>query len=134
MTLESIKSVEKQKMEKLLDDMQEGMMRMSERFEKAFTTEEKTECIKRLKQMEFNYKTMWNKYETMMHHSGNGSNNNNNSNKKEAKKILEEYPGLQYDVDDPEVKAEIGKSLSYDSGYAGYTKKETEELSKLLEL
>lgn len=131
---EPSKDVKKVQMEKLLEDMREGMSKMSKKHDEAFTSEEKGETLRRLKMMEQNYNKMWKKYEMFFHQGNNNGHEEKNNNKNNNGNLFKEYHGLAYDVDDPEIRKEIGKSLSYDSGYQGYTEKETQELRKLLEL
>lgn len=111
---------DKAETEQHLETLRHRILDMAKLHDKAFTEEERKFIINRLKLLEYNYKVLRNKYDAKYEFSNLQEN---------ARNAL---PNDQYDVDDPEVRKEIGYSLSYSNGRQGYTAKEIEELKRLI--
>lgn len=120
----NIKDKSKKDMELDLERLRYNILDMAKRHEKAFTDDEKRFIVNRIKMLEYNYKVLRNHYDEQF-------------GLEELKDIAAaeeaaDYGGYDYDVDDPEIRKRIGKSLSYNCGKWGYTKKETEALKELI--
>ena len=114
-----------------LDQIQKNIWKLQYKRNNAFTDEEKDECSSRIGRLELAYITLAKKYEKKYPdvHIPVDTNKEEDTEPEFAKK----YEGLQYDTDDELVHRNIGLSISYNSGYDGYTEKEKEILKKLLD-
>ena len=119
--------IELAKLDTILEQARDNLRTTANRLFEAFTDEEKSFIRGRLKNMEANYQSLEEKREALKH-NGHGKQKLDN-----IFKSGEKYPGLKYDVDDPEVRKRIGKDLSYDSGFNGYTENEAKELLDLID-
>jgi hypothetical protein len=124
--------VEKSQMEKDMEIIQGNIIKYQKQIREALTKEEK-DCIDfRIKSLEQNQIRMLKKFEQRFHKEPYIMIDDKST--PPLSEITKQYPDLQYDVDDPIVKSRIGRGLSYNSGYSGYTQKEACELVKLLDM
>ena len=113
-------SAEKVQLEKDMETIAANIIKFWKRYEDAFTDEEKAVLLQKIKMLEGNHKKLWTLYEKNLQHT--------------VIRKMDDSPPYNgyYNVDDPSIKAKIGKGLSYNSGCLGYTKKEIEILKKLI--
>jgi len=113
-------SAEKVQLEKDMETIANNIIKFWKRYEEAFTDEEREVLIQKIKLLEGNHKKLWTLYEKNLQHT--------------IIRKMDDSPPYNgyYNVDDPDIKAKIGKGLSYDSGTVGYTKEEIKLLRKLL--
>jgi len=135
-TTPPIDVVEKQKIEVELETMMNNIFKYADQMKNALTNGEKVKCLERIKMLEMSRNMLLGKYEKRFETKLSDEYSIPSSSKiiPIEEMFSTKYPGLRYNADDPNVKKEVGYSLSYDSGYSGYTEKEAEELKRLLEL
>lgn len=124
--------VEKARLEKDIEVIQANVISLQKRLKDCFTAEEKGFIEFRIQLLEANCVRLLKEFEKKFHKEPELK-----VDLEDAKLTMEniqneQYVGLKYDVDNPDVKKRIGRGLSYDSGYSGYTEKEARDLRKLL--